>query len=133
MVKMSSFNPLLLPENLNKYGLGIWTASLDHDVQETKQARAPAERHSKIFTIFCNFSRMTKFTFKNMEPLESDNQLIKIASSVAKIFVITMALVLTAINLWTTVPLITLLSLGIIADTLGLVKIFMEKGPKLAW
>ena len=70
MVKMSSFNPLLLPENLNKYGLGIWTASLDHDVQETKQARAPAERHSKIFTIFCNFSRMTKFTFKNMEPLE---------------------------------------------------------------
>ena len=70
MVKMSSFNPLLLPENLNKYGLGIWTASIDHDAHAAKQERAPAERHSKIFTIFCNCSRMTKFTFKNMEPLE---------------------------------------------------------------
>jgi hypothetical protein len=70
MVKMSGFNPLLLPENLNKYGLGIWTASVDRDTQETNQERALDERHSKIFTIFCNCSRMTKFTFKKMEPLE---------------------------------------------------------------
>ena len=70
MVKMSSFNPLLLPENLNKYGLGIWTASVDHDAHAAKQERAPAERHSKIFTIFCNCSRMTQFVFKNTDALE---------------------------------------------------------------
>ena len=70
MVKMSGFNPLLLPENLNKYGLGIWTASVDHDAHAAKQERAPAERHSKIFTIFCNCSRIAEFAFMDMEPLE---------------------------------------------------------------
>ena len=62
---------------------------------------------------------------------KSRTLLIKTASSVAKIAVITMALVLTAINLWTKLPFIALLSLGIVADTLGLVKIFLEKGPKI--
>jgi hypothetical protein len=57
---------------------------------------------------------------------QSTSLYLKVASSVAKIFVITMALTLTAINLWSSIPLITLLSLGIIADTLGLVKIMQE-------
>jgi hypothetical protein len=56
-------------------------------------------------------------------------QLVKVASTVTKIFVITMALTMTAINLWSTIPLLTLLSLGIIADTLGLVKIIQETNP----
>ena len=70
---------------------------------------------------------------RQREEKNSDTQLIKIASSVAKIFVITMALVLTAINLRSTLPMVTLLGIGIVADTLGLVKIFMEKGPEIAW
>lgn len=55
---------------------------------------------------------------------------IKTASSAAKIAVISFALVLTAFNFFATLPTIALLSLGIIADSLGLVKIFMEKNRK---
>ena len=56
---------------------------------------------------------------------------VKLASSIAKIFVITMALVMTAVNVWTTIPTIILLSCGIIADSIGLAKLFLERGPKL--
>ena len=42
-----------------------------------------------------------------------------------------MALIMTAMNVWSTIPTLILLSCGIIADSIGLAKIFMEKGPKL--
>lgn len=66
---------------------------------------------------------------KNKWNYQNRVNLVKIASSVMKIFVITIALVMTAINLWSTIPYITLLSLGFISDTLGLAKIYIEKGP----
>jgi hypothetical protein len=56
-------------------------------------------------------------------------QQLKIASTASKILVIVAALWLTAINLWTTLPLVLLLSLGFIADSLGIVKILVEKAP----
>lgn len=56
-------------------------------------------------------------------------QILKIASSASKILVIAAALWMTAINVWTTIPLVMLLSLGFVADSLGLVKIFAEKSP----
>lgn len=53
--------------------------------------------------------------------------LVKLASAVAKIFVITMALVMTAMNVCSTVPAVTLLTCGFISDSIGLAKIIMEK------
>lgn len=51
---------------------------------------------------------------------------LKIANSIAKIVVVSLALTLTAINLWTVPTLLTLLGLGIFADSIGLTKIFYE-------
>jgi hypothetical protein len=65
------------------------------------------------------------------EFMASSLDLVKLASSISKMFVITMALVMTILNTWSTIPSVLLLSCGIIADTFGLTKIYMEKGPKL--
>src|SRR5262249_24984315 len=56
-----------------------------------------------------------KYNIKNID-------LVKLASSVAKIFVITMALTMTAMNVCSTISAVTLLACGFISDSLGLAK-----------
>lgn len=52
---------------------------------------------------------------------------LKITAAFSKIVVIGLALTLIALNLWTAPCLITLLSLGIFSDDLGLIKLFFDR------
>lgn len=51
----------------------------------------------------------------------------RIANSVGKIAVILFAFTLTALNVWTTPFLLSLLAMGILVDSIGLTKILLEK------
>lgn len=58
---------------------------------------------------------------------ESAKNWVKVANSVGKIAVVTLALTLTAINLWTAPFLLTLLGMGILVDSIGLSKILLDE------
>jgi hypothetical protein len=51
----------------------------------------------------------------------------RVANSVSKITVILFAFVLTALNLWTTPFMLSMLAMGFIVDTIGLTKLNLEK------